>query len=44
MTHLRDGEYFLATMPIIDGGGLYLLMKDALPELLSAHEPLQEMA
>ena len=32
VTHLTHGEYFLATMPVIYGSGLYLLMKDALPQ------------
>ena len=41
VTHLTHGEYFLATMPIMYGGGLYLLMKESLPELLSVHEPVR---
>jgi uncharacterized membrane protein YphA (DoxX/SURF4 family) len=43
-THLTFGEYLFALMPITYGGGLYLLMKDSLPELLSAHEPIGEIA
>jgi uncharacterized membrane protein YphA (DoxX/SURF4 family) len=41
LTHLTHGEYLFALMPIAYGGGLYLLMKDSLPELLSAREPLR---
>jgi uncharacterized membrane protein YphA (DoxX/SURF4 family) len=33
VTHLTHGEYFLAVMPVIYGAGLYLLMKDSLPQL-----------
>src|SRR5262245_32343537 len=35
VTHLTHAEYFFATMPVLYGAGLYLLMKDALPDLLS---------
>ena len=41
VTHLTHGEYFLATMPILYGGGLYLLVKESLPELLSVHQPVR---
>jgi uncharacterized membrane protein YphA (DoxX/SURF4 family) len=41
LTHLTHGEYLFALMPIAYGGGLYFLMKDSLPELLSAREPLR---
>jgi hypothetical protein len=41
LTHLSHAEYLFALMPIAYGGGLYLLMKDSLPELLSAHEPIR---
>jgi len=43
-THLTFGEYLFALMPITYSGGLYLLMKDSLPELLSAREPLEGIA
>jgi uncharacterized membrane protein YphA (DoxX/SURF4 family) len=32
VTHLTHGEYVFAVMPVIYGAGLYLLMKDALPQ------------
>ena len=32
VTHLTHGEYFFAAMPIIYGTGLYLLMKDSVPQ------------
>jgi uncharacterized membrane protein YphA (DoxX/SURF4 family) len=32
VTHLTHGEYFFAVMPVLYGAGLYLLMKDALPQ------------
>ena len=44
VTHLTYGEYLFALMPVTYGGGLYLLMKDSLPELLSAREPIRGMA
>lgn len=44
VTHLVHGEYFFAVMPIAYGAGLYLLMKDALPELLSVREPIRRLA
>jgi hypothetical protein len=44
LTHLTHGEYLFALMPIVYGGGLYLLMKDSLPELLSAREPIRGIA
>jgi len=37
VTHLTHGEYFFAVMPIVYGAGLYLLMKDSLPQF-SAQE------
>jgi uncharacterized membrane protein YphA (DoxX/SURF4 family) len=40
VTHLTHGEYFLATMPILYGAALYLLMKESLPELLSVRQPV----
>jgi len=40
MTHLTYGEYLFALMPIAYAGGLFLLMKDSLPTLLSVHEPI----
>jgi uncharacterized membrane protein YphA (DoxX/SURF4 family) len=33
VTHITHGEYLFAVMPIIYGSGLYLLMKDALPQI-----------
>jgi uncharacterized membrane protein YphA (DoxX/SURF4 family) len=39
-THLVHGEYILAVMPIAYGSGLYLLMKDSLPQFLSAPQPI----
>ena len=41
LTHLTHGEYLFALMPIAYGGGLLLLVKDSLPELLSGPEPTQ---
>jgi uncharacterized membrane protein YphA (DoxX/SURF4 family) len=41
LTHLTHGEYLFASMPIVYGSGLYLLMKDSLPELLSARRPIR---
>ena len=41
LTHLTYGEYLFAMMPITYGGGLYLVMKDSLPELLSVREPIR---
>jgi hypothetical protein len=41
LTHLTHGEYLFALMPIVYGAGLYLLMKESLHELLSAHEPIR---
>jgi len=41
LTHLTHGEYLFAMMPIAYGAGLYLVMKDSLPELLSVHEPIR---
>ena len=32
VTHLTHGEYFFAAMPVIYGAGLYLLMRDSLPQ------------
>src|SRR5215831_14843404 len=32
VTHLTHGEYVFAVMPIIYGAGLYVLMRDSLPE------------
>jgi uncharacterized membrane protein YphA (DoxX/SURF4 family) len=40
VTHLAHGEYFFAVMPIIYGAGLYLLMKDPLPQF-SVHAALR---
>ena len=37
VTHLTHGEYFFAVMPIIYGAGLYLLMKDSLPQFSVPH-------
>jgi uncharacterized membrane protein YphA (DoxX/SURF4 family) len=44
LTHLTHGEYLFSLMPIVYGGGLYLLMKDSLPELLSAREAVRVIA
>jgi uncharacterized membrane protein YphA (DoxX/SURF4 family) len=44
LTHLTFGEYLFALMPIAYGSGLYLLMKDSLPELLAAREPIRGIA
>jgi hypothetical protein len=45
LTHLTHGEYLFALMPIAYGGGLYLLVKDAVPGLLAAtREPLGGIA
>jgi uncharacterized membrane protein YphA (DoxX/SURF4 family) len=33
VTHITHGEYLFAVMPIVYGAGLYLLMKESLPEL-----------
>jgi uncharacterized membrane protein YphA (DoxX/SURF4 family) len=33
VTHITHGEYLFALMPIVYGAGLYLLMKESLPEL-----------
>lgn len=41
LTHLTHGEYLFALMPIAYGGGLFLLMKESLPELLSARPPVR---
>lgn len=43
-THLTYGEYIFALMPIVYGGGLFLLMKDSLPVLLAAREPVRGIA
>jgi uncharacterized membrane protein YphA (DoxX/SURF4 family) len=40
VTHLTHGEYLLAAMPIIYGTGLYLLMKDSLPQF-SVRQPVR---
>ena len=32
VTHLTHGEYFFAAMPVVYGAGLYLLMRDSLPQ------------
>jgi uncharacterized membrane protein YphA (DoxX/SURF4 family) len=37
VTHLTHAEYLFAVMPVIYGAGLYLLIKDALPEF-TVHE------
>jgi uncharacterized membrane protein YphA (DoxX/SURF4 family) len=41
VTHLTHGEYVLASMPIIYGGGLYLLIKDSVLDFVSVHEPIR---
>jgi uncharacterized membrane protein YphA (DoxX/SURF4 family) len=33
VTHVTHSEYLFAIMPVVYGAGLYLLMKDSLPEL-----------
>lgn len=38
-THLIYGEYLLSLMPIAYGSGLFVLMKDGLPRLLTAPAP-----
>jgi hypothetical protein len=40
VTHVTHGEYFFAVMPVVYGAGLYLLMKDSLPEL-SVRQPVR---
>jgi uncharacterized membrane protein YphA (DoxX/SURF4 family) len=40
VTHLTHGEYFFAAMPIAYGAGLYLLMRDSLPQF-SVREPVR---
>jgi uncharacterized membrane protein YphA (DoxX/SURF4 family) len=32
VTHLTHGEYVFAIMPVMYGAGLYILMKDSLPQ------------
>src|SRR5215471_9838712 len=32
VTHLTHGEYVFAVMPVLYGAGLYVLMKDSLPD------------
>ena len=41
VTHLTFAEYAFALMPIAYGTGLFFLMKDSLPQLLSGREPLR---
>lgn len=41
LTHLTHGEYLFALMPVAYGGGLYLLTKDSLHDLLSVREPIR---
>jgi len=43
-THLTYGEYLFALMPIVYGGGLFLLMKDSLPVLLADAAPVRGIA
>ena len=43
-THLTYGEYLFASMPIVYGGGLFLLMKDSLPVLLADAAPVRGIA
>src|SRR5262245_25257980 len=39
LTHLTHAEYVFSLMPIAYGSGLYLLMKDSLPEVFASGEP-----
>ena len=41
LTHLTHGEYLFALIPVAYGGGLYLLTKDSLHDLLSVREPIR---
>ena len=43
-THLTHGEYVFALMPIGYGAGLFLLVKDSLPALPDAREPVRGIA
>jgi hypothetical protein len=43
-THLTHGEYLFALMPIAYGAGLFMLMRESLPEFLSGRQPIRTLA